>query len=167
MDYMKILGILYMILGIFFVIYPVYSAEAVSLIAGISLIAFGLTAIIDGFSAWSMMTHLSAIKILLGICAIIFGLLFFYKIDALSFLIAFQLYFISFILILIGFIGIILGQETIAKVASLLIVILGIITFFAGTFAIAQPLYIAIIVGICLIMEGIICFSAGLVKSQQ
>lgn len=165
MNYMKILGILYMILGIFFIVYPIYSAGAVSLIAGISLMAFGFAAIIDGFSAWSMMTHLSALKILLGICAIIFGLLFVYKIDALSFIIAFQLYLISFVLILIGFIGIFLGQGPPAKIASILIIILGALTFFAGSFAIAQPLFIAIIVGICLIMEGIACLASGVIES--
>ena len=159
MDYRKILGILFIILGLIFMIYPVYSAEAVSLIAGISLMAFGFATIIDGFSAQSRATHLSALKILLGICAVIFGLLFVYKIDALSFLVAFQFYLISFVMILIGIIGVLLESETMSKVAAALIFILGIISFFIATFAIAQPLYTAILVGICLIMEGIICFA--------
>ena len=47
MDYRKLLGILFIILGFIFTIYPVYSAEAVSWIAGICLIAFGFASIID------------------------------------------------------------------------------------------------------------------------
>lgn len=159
MNYMKILGILYMILGIIFIVYPLYSAEAVSLIAGISLIAFGFAAIIDGFSVWSRKTHLSAIKILLGICSIIFGILFIYKIDALSFLVAMQFYLISFVMILLGVIGLMLGSESVSQAASVLILILGIISFIIATFSIAQPLYTALLVGICLIMEGIIVFA--------
>ena len=158
MDYMKILGILYIILGLFFVVYPLYSAAAVSLIAGISLIAFGLAVIFDGFSIWSVMAHVSLIKIVL-----VFGLLFLYRIDALSFLVAFQFYIISFIMILVGIIGVILGSETISRVAFALIFILGIALFFIATFALAQPLFVAIIVGICLIMEGISLFATGIV----
>ena len=55
--------------------------------------------------------------------------------------------------IIIGIIGILLAQETMSKVASVLIVVLGIISFFIATFALAQPLYSAIIVGICIIMK--------------
>ena len=163
MDYMKILGILYIILGLFFVGYPLYSAAAVSLIAGISLIAFGLAVIFDGFSIWSVMAHVSLIKIVLGILAIVFGLLFIYKIDALSFLLSFQFYIISFIMILVGIIGVILGSETLSKVAFALIFILGIALFFVATFTLAQPLFVAILVGICLIMEGISLFATGIV----
>lgn len=164
MNYMKVLGILYMLLGIIFMVCPIVSAEVVSLIAGISLMAFGFATIIDGFSAQSRATHLSALKILLGICAVIFGLLFVYKIDALSFLVAFQFYLISFVMILIGIIGVLLESETMSKVAAALIFILGIISFFIATFAIAQPLYTAILVGICLIMEGIICFATDVTE---
>lgn len=167
MNYMKVLGILYMILGVIFMIYPMISAEVVSILAGLSLIVFGLAGIIDGFSAWSRATHLSAIKILLGICAVIFGLLFIYKIDALSFLVAFQFYLISFVMIFIGIIGVLLESETMSKVAAALIFILGIISFFIATFAIAQPLYTALLVGICLIMEGIICFATDVTEIQN
>ena len=81
MDYKKILGILFIIMGILFAVYPMYSAEAVSWIAGICLICFGFASIIDGFSIWSIMAHVSVINILLGMCAILFGLLFIYRID--------------------------------------------------------------------------------------
>ena len=88
MDYSKILGMLFIVLGLLFIIYPLYTSAAVSWIAGICLIAFGFASIIDGFSIWSMMAHVSALNILLGICAILIGLLFIYEIDALSFLVA-------------------------------------------------------------------------------
>ena len=36
MDFKRILGILFIILGLIFIIYPIFSASAVSFIAGIS-----------------------------------------------------------------------------------------------------------------------------------
>lgn len=166
MSYRQIFGILFLILGILFIVYPVYSAEVVSLIAGISLMAFGFAEIISGFSAWSRATHLSILEILLGICAIIFGLLFIYKIDALSFIVAFQFYLISFVMILVGFISIILGPDTKSKVAAALILILGIISFVLGVYSLIQPLYVAIFVGLCLIMEGLMFFSADFIEDE-
>ena len=165
MDYRKLLGILFIILGFIFTFYPVYSAEAVSCIAGICLIAFGFASIIDGFSVWSRMAHVTALNILLGICAILFGILFIYKIDALSFLVAYQFYLIAFILIFIGISGIVYGFETISKAASVLILILGIISVFFAVYAIAEPLYTAIIVGICLIMYGITFLASNIMDN--
>jgi uncharacterized membrane protein HdeD (DUF308 family) len=165
MDYRKILGILFIILGLIFVIYPLYSAEAVSWIAGICLICFGFASIIDGFSVWSMMAHVSLINILLGICAILFGLLFIYRVDALSFMVAYLFYLIAFVLIFVGIAGIIFSFGSISRLASVFILILGIITMYFAAVAIAEPLYVAIIVGICLVMEGIIFLTSGIVES--
>ena len=166
MDYKKLLGILFIILGLLFAVYPIYSAEAVSWIAGICLIAFGFASIIDGFSIWSMVTHTSIINILLGICAMLFGILFIYKIDALSFLVAYQFYLIAFILIFIGIFGLFV-DSTISKVTSLLILIMGIIAIFMAAFSIAEPLYTAILVGICLIMEGITFIASDIIESNS
>ena len=162
MDYRKILGIMFIILGLLFVVYPLYSSVAVSWIAGICLIAFGFAAIIDGFTAWSIITNVSAIKILLGICAILFGVLFIYEVDALSFLVAYLFYLIAFVLIFVGVLGIVSGLGIASKLSSVLILILGIVAVFCAVYSIAQPLYTAIIVGICLILEGINLLASGI-----
>lgn len=164
MDYKKILGIIFIILGLLFVIFPFYTSVAVSWIAGICLIAFGFAAIINGFSLWGMMTHVSAINVLLGICAILLGLLFIYEIDALSFIVAYQFYLIAFVLMFMGIMGIISGPDTISKVTSILILILGIVSVFFAVYSIAAPLYAAILVGLCLIMEGIAFLTTGVIE---
>ncbi len=156
MDYRKILGILFMIMGLIFVVYPFYSAEAVSWIAGICLIAFGFASIIDGFSVWSIMAHVSILNILLGICAMLFGFLFIYSVDALSFIVAFQFYLIAFVLMFAGFFGIFFGPDTKSKLMSVLVLILGILSIYLAYASLAKPLYVAIIVGICLILKGIL-----------
>lgn len=166
MNYRQILGIFFIILGIIFAVYPFYSATAVSWIAGICLIAFGFASIISGFSIWSMLTHYSLIDILVGICAIIFGILFIYEIDFLSFLVAFQFYLIAFVMIIVGIVGLV-THSSISKIASLLILVMGILAIYCAVFSIAQPLFTAILVGICLIMEGIIFLTSDLVESIE
>lgn len=161
MDYGKVLGIIFIILGLLFIVYPFYSATAVSWIAGICLILFGFASIISGFSIWSMMAHVSVINIILGILAMLLGFLFIYKIDALSFLLAYQFFLIAFVMILFGIFGIFSGPDALSKIASALIFILGLITVILAFYSIAQPLYAAIFVGICLVLEGIVFFVSG------
>jgi uncharacterized membrane protein HdeD (DUF308 family) len=167
MESRQILGILFIILGLIFAVYPLYSSAAVSWIAGIGLIVFGLASIIKGFSVWSMMAHVSGIDILLGICAILFGILFIYRIDALSFIVAYMFYFIGFILIFVGIIGIFFALGSISRLTSVLILILGIVAVILAAYAIAEPLYVAIIVGICLILEGIALLTSKGAPVQQ
>ena len=155
MDLKKILGILFIMLGLIFIICPFYSSIAISWIAGISLIVFGFASIINGFTVLSMVTHFSLINIILGFFAILLGILFIYKIDALSFIVAYMFYLIAFVLIFIGILGIFAGPDTTSKIISVLILIMGIIAIYFATYSIAQPLYAAILVGICLILEGI------------
>lgn len=161
MDYGKVLGIIFIILGLLFIVYPFYSAAAVSLIAGICLIVFGFASIISGFSIWSMMAHVSVINIILGILAMLLGFLFIYEIDALSFILAYQFFLIAFVMILFGIFGVISGPDALSKVTSGLIFILGLITVVLAFYSIAQPLYAAIFVGICLVLEGIAFFASG------
>ncbi len=165
MDYKKVLGIIFIILGLIFAIYPFYSARAVSFFAGIALIAFGFAAIIDAFSVLSMMTRASGIEILLGMLAILFGLLFIYEIDALSFLVSVQFYIIGFVLLFIGLVGIFSSFGTMSKLTSVLILILGIVAVLLAAFSMAEPLFVAILVGICLIMEGIAFLTTGIAES--
>ena len=167
MDYRKILGIIFIILGLLFVIYPLYSTAAVSWIAGICLISFGFASIIDGFSIWSMMAHVSLINILLGICAIFLGLLFIYEISALSFILAYLFYLVAFVMIFIGIVGLVFGLDSISRIASVLILILGIIAVFFAAYSIAEPLYTAILVGICLIMEGITFLASDIIENNN
>ena len=156
MDFKRILGILFIILGLIFIIYPLFSASAVSFIAGISLIAFGFAAIIDGFSVFSMLTHITIIEVLLGILSILLGILFIYSIDALSFIVGFQFYLIAFVLIFIGLMGIVSRPGAMAKIGSAVILILGILTVFLAAFSASQPLFVAVLVGVGLIVDGVV-----------
>ena len=86
---------------------------------------------------------------------IIFGFLFIFYIDALSFLIAIQFYIVGFIMIIFGISGLISRMGSISTFTSILVLIMGVIAIALAAFSINQPVYIAIIIGIVLIIEGV------------
>ena len=137
-------GIVSIILGLIFIIFPLFSSGIVSIMIGVSLVVLGIASILSEFSAFN---------IIVGILAIIFGLLFIFNIDALSFLLGLQFYIIGILLILLGISG--LFAQGMSKIASILIVILGIVSFALGGLSIDNPLFAAIIIGVALIAQGI------------
>lgn len=156
MDFRKILGILFIILGLIFIVYPMYSASVVSLVVGFCLITFGFAELISGFYTWSIIRYIAVSKMILAIIAIMLGIMFLYEIDALSFLVGFKFYIIAFVMIFVGILGLVM-ESTLSKLASILILIMGVIAVFLALYSIAEPLYATILVGICLILDGI-CF---------
>lgn len=154
MELNKIFGIISIILGLIIIIFPIFSSSAVSVILGLSLLFFGFASIINGFLVLNNQTNFSKINIIIGIIAIIFGLLFIFAINALSFLVGFQFYIIAFIMIAFGIVGLI-SKSTLSKTTSLLILIMGILAFILAFYSIDQPIYAAILIGICLLVQGI------------
>ena len=82
------------------------------------------------------------------------GLVFAFNIQALSVLFALQFYVIGILMIIAGIIGI-FSDSKISKIASVLMIILGIISFALGGFSIAQPIFAAVLIGVALIIQGI------------
>ncbi len=57
-------------------------------------------------------------------------------------------------MVLAGIVGLI-SDTQIGKLASVLIIVLGIISFALGGFSIDQPLFAAILIGVALIIQGV------------
>lgn len=148
-------GILSIILGLIFIIFPMFSAELVSIIVGLSLLFFGISAAFMGFNMRPAYGAFSLAAIIIGIIAIIFGFLFIFYIDALSFLIGIQFYIVGFIMIIFGIAGLISKMTSISTFSSILVFLMGIILIVLAAFAMDNPVYIAIIIGAVLIIEGI------------
>lgn len=148
MESNKMFGILSIIIGLIFIIFPIFSSFAVSLLVGLSLVFLGLVTILSKFEA---------INIIVGIISIILGLLFIFNISAVSFLLGFQFYTVAIVMVLVGITGLI-KSTSLSKISSLLILIMGIIGFVLGTFSFVNPIYAAVLVGITLIIEGIVIY---------
>ena len=91
---------------------------------------------------------IGAITVLLGI-----GFIFFF--DALSFLVGFQFYIIGFIMIAFGITGLISRFSKISAFSSIIVLIMGVVLIALGAFAVKEPIFIAIIIGVVLIIEGV------------
>ena len=76
----------------------------------------------------------------------IMGIIFLSNFAAFSFLLGFQFFIIGILLILIGIVGIFSG-ENVSKIASVLIILLGIISFILGGLSLNNPLFAAILIG--------------------
>ena len=148
-------GILIILLGIIFMCFPVFSSVVFSVIIGVSLLFLGIAAIFMGWDMRKASKSYAVLTVLLGILGIILGILFAFYVDAVSFLVSFEFYILGFIMIVVGICGLFAKNDAKAKVMALIIIILGFVSFFVAAFALAEPIYIAIIVGIVLILEGI------------
>ena len=156
MDSNKYLGILIIILGLIFMCFPVFSSVLFSVIIGVGLLLLGISTVIFGFDIRHDSGAISALTIVFGIIGIIIGLLFIFYLDAVSILVSLEFYIIGTIMIIVGISGLIANEDSKSKLMSVLIIILGIISFFVAVYALAEPLYLAILVGIVLILEGIL-----------
>ncbi len=155
MEVNKGAGILSIVLGLIFILFPMFSSGLVSVIVGLSLLFFGISSVYLGYNMRNEFDLYSKTTIIIGIIAIIFGFLFIFYIDALSFLIAIQFYIVGFIMIIFGISGLISRMGPISTFTSILVLIMGVIAIALAAFSINQPVYIAIIIGIVLIIEGV------------
>lgn len=154
MDNQKTAGIFFLVLGLIFILFPMFSIGLVSIIVGLSLVFFGISAAFMGYTLKDNKVVAIAI-ILIGIISIILGLLFMFYINAVSFLVAFQFYIVGFIMILFGITGLISRASKISNFTSILVLLMGIVAIALAVFAGNNPLYLAIIIGVVLIIEGV------------
>ena len=149
-------GILSIILGLIFILFPMFSSELVSVIVGLSLLFFGISSIFMGWNMRDGINNTSGnIILIVGIIAVIFGFLFIFYIDALSFLIGIQFYLVGFIMIIFGIAGIFSRMNRFSTFTSIFVLLMGIVAIALAAFAMNQPIYITIIIGVVLIVEGI------------
>lgn len=143
-----------MAVGLIFIICPMFSSEVASAIVGLSLLFFGIASIVNAYSTLSVPTYFTTVNVILGIISIIFGILFIFFIDGLSFLVGFQFYIVGLIMIIFGILGLI-SESLLSKTTSALILIIGIVAIALAVFTVEQPIYAAILIGVCLLVEGI------------
>ena len=125
----KTAGILSIIFGIIFIIFPMFSSELISMIVGLSLLVFGISTVFMGWNMRIDFDTFSTVTIIIGIIAIIFGFIFVFYIDSLSFLIGLQFYIVGFIMILFGIAGLLskAKDNSISTFTSILVLIMGVI----------------------------------------
>ncbi|HML04182.1 MAG TPA: DUF308 domain-containing protein [Methanobacterium sp.] len=155
-----LLGILAIILGILVIAFPLFSVFTASVLAGFAIVFLGIWLLVQSFGVWGTSKGASIAYLILGLIAIIGGIGLFGSILAFSFLASFWLYFAGFFLIISGIMSLFTKEGTAGKGAGGLGIILGILYVILGAYA-WNPFYLAFLIGIFLIIEGISIMLVG------
>ena len=151
----KIAGIVSIVLGLMFIVFPMFSSELVSAIVGVSLIFLGISIFLMGMTMHSYEMPFSIVAFAIGAITVLLGIGFIFFFDALSFLVGFQFYIIGFIMIAFGITGFISRFSKSSAFSSIIVLIMGVVLIALGAFAVKEPIFIAIIIGVVLIIEGV------------
>ena len=133
-----------------------FASSLISVIVGVSLLFLGISTLLMGIDMRHTTQFMYLLIILIGIIAILLGIMFIFYVDAVSFLVSIQFYLIGFMMIIFAVGGLISKNSGKSKLMSILILVLGIISIYLAVFAMTEPIYIAIIIGAVLIFEGIL-----------
>jgi uncharacterized membrane protein HdeD (DUF308 family) len=156
MDGNKTLGLISIIIGLIFIVFPIFSSALISVIVGLSLLFFGISAVFFGWNMRNTYNYmLSNTALIIGIIAVIFGFLFLFYIDALPFLVSIQFYIVGFIMIIFGITGFLSRVNNISNFTSILVFLMGIVAIALAIFAQSQPIFITMVLGAVLIFEGL------------
>ena len=150
----KIFSIIAIVIGLIFIIFPLFSANLISILIGASVLIFGALLVYAGVISKEISGAFSSVAAVFGIVMIILGLAFIFGTNAVSFLVGLQFYIVGFMLILASVIGLLSGAE-INKTGSFISLVLGIVVLFIAVYASNNPVLITIILGIALIVYGI------------
>ena len=164
-----LLGILAIILGILVMAFPLFSVFTASVLAGFAIVFLGIWLLVQSFGIWGTSKGASIVYLILGLIAIVGGIGLFGSILAFSFLASFWLYFAGFFLIISGIMSFFTKEGTTGKGVGGLGVILGILYVILGAYA-WNPIYLAYLIGIWLIIDGIALFfvsPSDIVKSNE
>jgi uncharacterized membrane protein HdeD (DUF308 family) len=155
MDSKKLIGILAIILGILIIVFPLVGTFALSIIMGVGFLLMGVHFLISGVSSWKLSRLASIIFLILGIIAVIFGVLLLGNVFLMSMVFSYFFWIIGFFLLFYGILGAFSRNTNHGIGISAVIVILAILTIILGYLAIINPVVIALLVGISLIIDGI------------
>jgi uncharacterized membrane protein HdeD (DUF308 family) len=149
-----LLGILAILLGLIVIAFPLISVLLLSSIVGIGLIFIGVWLLAQSFEIWGSNKGISIAALILGILGIIVGIGLFGKILAFSILVGLIIYIGGLFLIISGIISLVSGQGSAGRWGGILGIILGILYIIIGVYAL-NPLYLAFIIGLWLVITGL------------
>ncbi|KZX14597.1 DUF308 domain-containing protein [Methanobrevibacter filiformis] len=155
MENKAIVGILAVILGILMLIFPFASMTALSVIVSLGILILGVYYLVTGFNLWKVSKWACIFYIIIGIFAILLGMLLFGQVLLFDLFVVFYLYVIGFLMVFGGILGLFSRVVIHDRTSAGITVILGILTIILAAFSLQDPLFIAVIIGVSLIIEGI------------
>jgi uncharacterized membrane protein HdeD (DUF308 family) len=150
-----IVGILAIIFGLLILVFPFISQFVLSVIAGIGILILGIYFLIVGSSMWSFTKAGSIVYVIIGFLGMLAGIMLLGNVLLFGALISLYLYISGFMLLLAGLVGVLTRPAMTTKASAVLMLILGIVTIVLGYFALLSPVYVSIILGLSLIIDGV------------
>lgn len=155
MENKNIVGMLALVLGIFVLVFPFFSASFLKIASGIAISILGIYWLVRGIQQWDSNRAICVLYSIIGIFAMVAGLLITRSFSFFIVSSSLLLYVLGFVMIVFGIAGIINGKTTRYKIFSVLFVIFGLILLVFAELVLDNPYYLSIIVGIALIAESI------------
>lgn len=152
-----LMGIVAIILGIFVITFPYISILTFSILTGIGILILGIWFLLQTSRILEDSKAASISYLILGLVAIVAGIGMMGNITAFSFFASFIIYLAGFYLLFSGTLAIFNGITTFEKGMGGIGVILGFTYLIIGIFAF-NPYYLALIIGIWIIFDGIRLF---------
>jgi membrane protein HdeD len=149
-----LIGILAIILGLIVIVFPLVSVLTFSVLMGLGIIFLGIWFFSQSFHVWEKNLAAGIADLLLGIIAVLFGIVFLGDVHAFEFLTFLALYIVGLFLIIAGIMALFSGKDLKSRGIGILGIIFGILYFILGIY-VANPLFLAIIIGSFLILAGI------------
>ena len=154
MESNKLLAIISIIVGLIFIIFPIFSSNLISILIGVAVLLFGIGLAYTGIISKEISGAFSSVAAIFGVVMIILGLAFIFGTNAISFLVGLQFYIVGFMMIVAAVIGLLGGPST-QRTGAIISLVLGIVILFIAVFAANNPVLITIILGIALIAHGV------------
>ncbi|MGL4670036.1 MAG: DUF308 domain-containing protein [Methanobacteriaceae archaeon] len=155
MEQKSIVGILAIIFGILIMVFPFIGLATLAVIAGVAVLLFGIMLAVEGTHLWAESKALGVAYIILAIIALFLGIQLLGNVFLFTTLSAFYFYIAGFFLMITGIMGIISRNVLMTRGSAALIVVLGILTVILGYLSFLNPIYLAIILGVGLVIDGI------------
>jgi len=149
-----LIGIFAVILGVLVIAFPLIGVFAASIIDGTICLLIGLWLVMHSIQGWKANKTSSSAFLILGIIALIIGLLIIGNINIYSFFFGITFYLAGLIVLIAGLLFIFMGEDRNTKLVGILGVIIGILSIILGYYAM-NPFFVAVIIGFFLIIYGI------------
>lgn len=148
------LGVIAILLGLIIIIFPLISVFTLSILFGLGIIFIGIWLLFQSYKNWGKNLAASIASLILVFFALALGIVFIADVAALSFITFLALYIVGFFLILTGLTSLFSEKGVKAKGIGILGVIFGLLFMIIGIY-VGNPLFLAIILGLFLIIAGI------------
>jgi uncharacterized membrane protein HdeD (DUF308 family) len=155
MENKNLIGILAIVLGLLLLVFPLLGEIVLSTFVSIVFLLIGIYFLGISFGEFSKNKVSAILNFIFGLITLILGLFLVGNVILFDILASFYFFVFGFLYIFSGILGIFSRISVFGRASSGIFIVLGILTLILGYLTLLNPLFIAIILGIGLVIDGI------------